>query len=60
MEVALPYHKSSHSGSGGGNCVEVANGPRLVHVRDTKDTSVPGLAVGPGAWAAFVRHTARR
>ena len=46
--------KSSRSGSGGGNCVEVADltaGHRAV--RDSKDPTGPTLIFTPADWAAF-------
>lgn len=58
VEVALSWSKSSYSGQNGGDCVEVAACPHTVHVRDSKDTTVPALAVSPGAWDTFIRHTA--
>ncbi|MFD0353821.1 DUF397 domain-containing protein [Streptomyces sp. NPDC127110] len=48
------WHKSSYSGSNS-NCVEVAetaDGDRAV--RDSKDTTRPGIHAGAPAWAAFV------
>lgn len=58
VEVALVWAKSSYSGTNGGNCVEVATCPHSVHVRDSKDTTVPALALSPDAWVTFIRHTA--
>jgi Domain of unknown function (DUF397)/Domain of unknown function (DUF5753) len=46
--------KSSYSGSGGGNCVEVANladGCRAV--RDSKHPAGPVLTLTPAGWSAF-------
>ncbi|WP_405424683.1 DUF397 domain-containing protein [Streptomyces erythrochromogenes] len=54
VEVALSWHKSSHSGSQGDDCVEVAACPDAVHVRDSKVTAGPELAVAPGVWTAFL------
>ncbi|MEU9060712.1 DUF397 domain-containing protein [Streptomyces sp. NPDC048430] len=55
----LHWFKSSYSGSGGGDCVEVAAGPGAVYVRDSKATSNgPVLQVGRREWAAFVALTA--
>lgn len=54
VEVGYPWHKSSHSDGEGGNCVEVAACPTTVHVRDSKVTAGPELAVTPGSWAAFL------
>ncbi|MGW5235782.1 DUF397 domain-containing protein [Streptomyces nodosus] len=53
MSTELAWFKSSYSGSGGGNCVEVALRPEAVHVRDSKDKGIRPLVVTPGAWAAF-------
>ncbi|MFD7708849.1 DUF397 domain-containing protein [Streptomyces sp. NPDC059785] len=50
----LTWVKSTYSSGEGGQCVEIAARPDLVHVRDSKDITRPGLAVGRGAWAAFV------
>ncbi|MGW0547740.1 DUF397 domain-containing protein [Streptomyces altiplanensis] len=51
----LHWFKSSYSGSGGGNCVEVAAGLDAVYVRDSKAMGGgPMLRVGRGEWAAFV------
>ena len=50
------WHKSSYSGSNGGNCVEVAsNLPGDVAVRDSKDPHGPALTFAPPAWAALLR-----
>ncbi|WP_069812594.1 DUF397 domain-containing protein [Streptomyces sp. TP-A0874] len=47
------WFKSSYSGGGGGNCVEVALRPGAVLVRDSKDTRRRPLSVSPEAWTAF-------
>ncbi|MGH3217992.1 MAG: DUF397 domain-containing protein [Streptosporangiaceae bacterium] len=48
------WHKSSYSGSNGGNCVEVAdNLPGLVAVRDSKDPDGPALTFAPADWRTF-------
>ncbi|MFI0821555.1 DUF397 domain-containing protein [Streptomyces sp. NPDC021098] len=49
----LDWFKSSYSGGGGGNCVEVAIRPDTVHVRDSKDPETGQLAIPRTAWAAF-------
>jgi Domain of unknown function (DUF397) len=49
------WRKSSYSGNGGSDCVEVArNLPGTVLVRDSKDRNGPKLAVSSHAWSAFV------
>lgn len=56
MSTELAWFKSSYSDSGGGDCVEVAIEPNVVHVRDSKDTSHHPLAVAPAAWAEFTNQ----
>ncbi|MFJ3639481.1 DUF397 domain-containing protein [Streptomyces sp. NPDC090108] len=54
----LHWFKSSYSGSGGGDCMEVAAGLDAVYVRDSKVVGDgPMLRVGRGEWATFVRLT---
>ncbi|GAA3348027.1 DUF397 domain-containing protein [Amorphoplanes nipponensis] len=49
------WHKSTRSGSNGGDCVEVAgNLPGVVAVRDSKDPDGPVLIFGRDTWAAFI------
>jgi hypothetical protein len=55
VEVALSWHKSSYSSGDGDSCVEVAACPTTVHVRDSKVTDGPRLALAPTAWTDFVR-----
>jgi hypothetical protein len=47
------WRKSSRSG-GQGNCVEVADTPMAVGVRDSKDPSGPVLVFTRPEWQAFV------
>ncbi|KES09074.1 hypothetical protein BU52_03220 [Streptomyces toyocaensis] len=58
----LVWFKSSHSGTNGGDCVEVAVAAcaGAVYVRDSKAVgSGLVLRVGRDEWAAFVTHAAR-
>jgi hypothetical protein len=57
--TVLSWRKSSYSGNGGSNCVEVGHEPRRVLVRDTTDRSGPVLAVGPAAWRRFADQVKR-
>ncbi|MFJ2651270.1 DUF397 domain-containing protein [Streptomyces sp. NPDC087420] len=54
--VESDWFKSSYSGTGGGNCVEIATRPDTVHVRDSKDVGVGGLTLSPAAWTAFTAY----
>jgi hypothetical protein len=56
VEVAVTWRKSSYSGGEGEACVEVAACPGTVHVRDSKDISLPSIAVSPASWASFVAY----
>ncbi|WP_369159171.1 DUF397 domain-containing protein [Streptomyces sp. R02] len=58
-ESQLVWFKSSYSTGDGGQCVEVAVRPHVVHVRDSKDVARPSLAVDAAAWDAFVRFAGR-
>lgn len=50
----LHWFKSSYSGGGGDNRVEVAIRPGTVHIRDSKDPQTGQLTVSPEAWSAFI------
>lgn len=50
------WRKSTYSDGNGGQCVEAADAPGAVLVRDTKnDTRGPVLTIPPAAWRTFVR-----
>lgn len=57
MDVTgVAWRTSSYTGSGGGNCVEVASqvrGDRIL-VRDTKDRPGSVLAFSQQAWRIFI------
>jgi hypothetical protein len=48
------WRKSSYSGNTGGDCVEVADFPTRVAVRDSKNPGHGILMLTPEAFAAFV------
>ncbi|GAA3844423.1 hypothetical protein GCM10022403_090400 [Streptomyces coacervatus] len=51
------WRKSSYSGGGGGNCLEIADDhPALVPVRDSKSPHGPKLVFRTEAWSAFVEN----
>jgi hypothetical protein len=54
----LTWYKSSYSGGGGQDCIEIANAPATVHIRDSKNTTGPIVDVSPAPWAAFVAYAA--
>jgi hypothetical protein len=54
----LNWRKSSYSGNGGGECVEVGNADRIL-VRDTRDQAGPVLAFSAAAWERFADQVKR-
>ncbi|MEE1942903.1 DUF397 domain-containing protein [Streptomyces sp. TRM 70361] len=58
--AGLSWVKSSHSGTSGGECVEVATAPGTVHIRDSKNIPGPVLRFPDRQWEAFLSHTAGR
>jgi hypothetical protein len=48
------WRKSSRSQGSQGDCVELASGPNIVGVRDSKDPRGPKLAFDQAAFAEFV------
>ncbi|WIY77914.1 DUF397 domain-containing protein [Streptomyces anulatus] len=58
MSTDLHWFKSTYSGGQGGDCVEVTTCPHTVHIRDSKDLTVPALAVSPTSWTSFVEFAA--
>jgi hypothetical protein len=47
------WRKSSFSGGGGSNCVEVTDAGQGIAVRDSKDALGPVLVLGQHAWRQF-------
>ena len=48
------WRKSSHSGTQGGDCVEVAAMRRTVAVRDSKNPDGPALRFTPAEWTTLL------
>lgn len=48
------WRKSSRSSASGSNCVEVAELPDALAVRDSKDPDGPALLFDRDAWSSFV------
>ena len=54
-QIAPRWRKSSYSGNGGGDCVEVARSlPDAVAVRDSKNPDGPILTFSRDEWASFI------
>lgn len=54
LDPTMRWRKSSYSGNTGGDCVEVADTPTLVAVRDSKNPDHGTLTLTPKAFATFV------
>ncbi|GAA3764739.1 DUF397 domain-containing protein [Salinactinospora qingdaonensis] len=50
----LNWHKSSYSSQQGGECIEVAEAPQAVLVRDTQNRARGHLAFSAAEWAALL------
>ncbi|MEV0056111.1 DUF397 domain-containing protein [Saccharopolyspora shandongensis] len=50
----MNWRKSSRSGSGPRECVELAIGEAMTYIRDTKDRDGGTLRVHQRAWAGFL------
>jgi hypothetical protein len=57
-KIDLRWRKSSYSGNGGGNCVEVGVGGRVM-VRDSQDRAGTVLRFPPSAWRKFADQVKR-
>lgn len=54
-QVEPRWRKTSYSGNGGSDCVEVATSrPGAVAVRDSKDPHGPMLTLEPTPWRNFI------
>ncbi|MEV0979736.1 DUF397 domain-containing protein [Streptomyces sp. NPDC049915] len=54
MTDQLTWSKSSYSDSEGGNCVEVAPTPTVIHIRDSKNPTGPEILLPAATWTAFI------
>jgi len=54
----LNWRKSSYSGNGGGECVEVGKADRVL-VRDTQDRTGPVLVFSAATWERFAGQVKR-
>ncbi|MFI1100141.1 DUF397 domain-containing protein [Streptomyces melanogenes] len=50
-----PWRKSTHSGDGQGNCVEVNVSAAEILLRDSASLSVGQVRLAPPAWNGFIR-----
>ena len=58
-QIKEGWRKSSYSGNGGGDCVEVRAHPGGIVVRDTKDCTGPMLGFAPETWRRFTDRVKR-
>lgn len=55
----MNWRKSSYSGQGGGNCVEVADQASRVMIRDTQNRTGPVLRFDLATWRKFTDQVKR-
>lgn len=58
-QIKHGWRKSTYSGNGGGDCVEVGYIQDVIAVRDTKDRSGPMLRFAPETWRRFADQVKR-
>lgn len=54
-----PWHKSSYSGPHGDNCVEIANLPSGVAMRDSQNPNLGHLTISITEWSAVLAALGR-
>ncbi|MEU3015983.1 MULTISPECIES: DUF397 domain-containing protein [unclassified Nocardiopsis] len=55
----LEWWKSSHSGSKGGDCVEVARSHRHTHLRDSRNPVLGHISLDSREWGTFLATAVR-
>jgi hypothetical protein len=58
--ISQSWRKSSYSGNGGGNCVEVGQSADAMLVRDTKHRDGSVLTFSSAAWRTLVESVKTR
>ena len=56
MESSV-WRKSSYSGDQGGECIEIAEAPTVIAIRDSKDPAGPILTLRPASFSRFLSWT---
>ncbi|MFF5962974.1 DUF397 domain-containing protein [Streptomyces collinus] len=57
IPTGILWRKSSYSGDQGGSCVEVAETPATIAIRDSKTPAGPILTLDPATFTTFVNWT---
>ncbi|MGW0760294.1 DUF397 domain-containing protein [Streptomyces sp. NPDC002814] len=57
VPTGIQWRKSSYSGDQGGDCVEIAEAPTCVAIRDSKNPAGPMLTLDPAAFSTFIDWT---
>ncbi|MFD9319811.1 DUF397 domain-containing protein [Streptomyces sp. NPDC060053] len=55
--MELNWRKSSYSGDQGGQCVEIAESPATIAIRDSKTPAGPILTIEPAVFSTFLAWT---
>lgn len=60
QQFSTRWRKSSYSGIGNGDCVELTSRSTRIAVRDSKSPDAGSLALDTSAWSSFVSRSTRR
>ncbi|WP_419666183.1 DUF397 domain-containing protein [Streptomyces sp. 2-1] len=58
IPTGIQWRKSSYSGDQGGSCVEIAEAPTTIAIRDSKNPAGPTLTLDPAAFTTFLNWAA--
>ncbi|MFJ8712371.1 DUF397 domain-containing protein [Streptomyces violaceus] len=57
IPTGTQWRKSTYSGDQGGQCLEVAEAPATVAIRDSKNPAGPILTLDPATFTTFIHWT---
>ncbi|WP_406489123.1 DUF397 domain-containing protein [Streptomyces phaeochromogenes] len=56
--TAIQWRKSSYSSDQGGDCIEIAEAPTTIAIRDSKNPAGPTLTLDPATFTTFLNWAA--
>ncbi|MFC9506712.1 DUF397 domain-containing protein [Streptomyces sp. NPDC057002] len=55
--MGTQWRKSTYSGDQGGQCLEIAEAPTTIAIRDSKNPAGPILTLDPATFTTFINWT---